>query len=209
MARHVGLHRKTVAQYVHAASFVDRARPPSLLDPYKPYLLDSWNKGCRTGMRLYEAIQRQGYRGGRSTVLGYLTPLRKAQGLAPRTRTGPLLPPITDPTGQAVTPRQATWFPLRQPQTLTEDEQHQRIRVHQAHPAFAQALALAQGVAQLLRARQPERRDAWLSRPRRVRSPRFGAWRPVCSATMRPSTLASLDPGAADPSQGISIVSSY
>jgi hypothetical protein len=63
IAQQVGLHRKTVAQYVRADSFPGRARPPSVLDPYKPYVLARWNQGCRTGMWLYEEIQRQGYRG--------------------------------------------------------------------------------------------------------------------------------------------------
>lgn len=93
IAQQVGLHRKTVAQYVLADSYPVWGRPASLLDLYKPYLLACWNQGCRTGMRLYEDIQRQGYRGGRSTVLGYCTQLRKAQGLAPRTRTMQPLPP--------------------------------------------------------------------------------------------------------------------
>jgi transposase len=162
IAQQVGLHRKTVAQYVRADSYPVRARPRSVLDPYKPYLLDCWNRGCRTGMRLYEEIQRQGYRGGRSTVLGYLTQLRKTQGLAPRTRTMQPAPPVTDPTVQGLTPRQATWLTLRRPTDLTEDEQHLLTRLPQAHAAFAQAIALAQDFAQLLRARQPERLDMWL-----------------------------------------------
>jgi transposase len=162
IARQVGLHRKTVAQYVRADSYPVRARPRSGLDPYKPYLLDCWNRGCRTGMRLYEDIQHQGYRGGRSTVLGYFTQLRKAQGLAPRTRTVQPTPPVTDPTVQGVTPRQATWLTLRRPTDVTEDEQHMLTRLHHAHAAFAQAIALAQDFARLLRARQPEQLDAWL-----------------------------------------------
>jgi hypothetical protein len=113
-------------------------------------------------MRLYEAIQRQGYRGRRSTVLGYLTQLRKAQGLAPRTRTMSPGPPATAPTVQGLTPRQATWLVLRQPAHLTVEDQARLDRLPQAHPACAQAVALAQGCAQLLRARQPERLDAWL-----------------------------------------------
>ena len=113
-------------------------------------------------MRLYEEIQRQGYRGGRSTVLGYLTQLRKAQGLAPRTRTMQPAPPVTDPPVQPLTPRQATWLVLRQPAHLTVEDQTLLDRLPQAHPAFAQAIALAQGFAQLLRARQPEPLDAWL-----------------------------------------------
>jgi hypothetical protein len=162
IAQQVGLHRKTVAQYVRADAFPVRARPPSVLDPYKPYLLDCWKRGCCTGMRLYEAIQRQGYRGGRSTVLGYLTQLRKAQGLAPRTRTVQPGPPVTDPSVQGSTPRQATWLVWRQPAHLTPEDHALLDRLHQAHPAFAEAIALAQGFAQLLRARQPERLEPWL-----------------------------------------------
>jgi transposase len=162
IAQRVGLHRKTVAQYVRADSYPVRARPGSMLDPYKPYLLDCWNQGCRTGMRLYEEIQRQGYRGGRSTVLGYFTQLRKAQGLAPRARTVQPGPPASDPTGQCLTPRQATWLVLRQTDRLTAEDQALLDRLHQAHPTFTQAIALAQSFIQLLRARQPERLDAWL-----------------------------------------------
>ena len=162
IARQVGLHRKTVAQYVRSDGYPVRARPPSVLDSYKPYLLARWNAGCRTGMRLYEELQRQGYRGGRSTVLGYLTQLRKAQGLAPRTRTVQPVPLVTDPTGQGLTPRQATWLTLRRPEHVTEDEQPLLVRLHQAHPAFAQAMTLAQDFARLLRARQPGKLDAWL-----------------------------------------------
>ena len=71
-------------------------------------------------------------------------------------------PPVTDPSVPCCTPRQATWLVLRQPDHLTAEEQALLDRLRQAHPAFAQAIALAQGFAQLLRARQPERLDTWL-----------------------------------------------
>jgi hypothetical protein len=112
-------------------------------------------------MQRYEEIQRQGYQGGRSTVLGYLTPLRNAQGLAPRTRTVQPGPPMIDPSVPCCTPRQATWMVLRQPNHLTVEEHALLDRLRQAHPAFAQAMALAQDFAQLLRARQPARLDTW------------------------------------------------
>jgi transposase len=95
-------------------------------------------------------------------VLGYFTQLRKAQGLAPRTRTVQSAPPMTDPTVQGLTPRQATWLTLRQPTDMTDSEQHLLARLHQAHAAFAQAMTLAQDFAQLLRARQPGKLDTWL-----------------------------------------------
>jgi hypothetical protein len=95
-------------------------------------------------------------------VLGYLTQFRKAQGLAPRTRTMPPSPPVTDPSVPCGTPRQATWLVLRRPEHLTAEDQAGLDRLRQAHPAFAQAIALARGFAQLLRARQPERLETWL-----------------------------------------------
>jgi transposase len=63
---------------------------------------------------------------------------------------------------QGLTPCQATWLVLRQPDHLTVEDQALLDQLPQAHPAFAQAMARAQGFAQLLRARQPERLDAWL-----------------------------------------------
>ena len=55
-----------------------------------------------------------------------------------------------------------TWLVLRQPDHLNAGEQALLDRLQQAHPAVAQAIALAQDFAQLLRARQPERLDTWL-----------------------------------------------
>jgi transposase len=60
------------------------------------------------------------------------------------------------------TPRQATWLVLRRPEHLTAEEQAELDRLRRAHPTFAQAIVLAHGFAQLLRARQPEQLDAWL-----------------------------------------------
>ena len=82
-------------------------------------------------------------------MLGYLTQLRKAQGLAPRLARVQPAPPVTDPTVQCLTPRQPT--------DMTTSEQHLLARLPQAHAAFAPAIALAQGFAQFLR---PRRREA-------------------------------------------------
>jgi transposase len=51
---------------------------------------------------------------------------------------------------------------LRRPDHLTAEDQAVLDQLQQAHPAFAQAMALSQGFGQLLRARQPEQLDTWL-----------------------------------------------
>ena len=71
-------------------------------------------------------------------------------------------PPVTDPTVQCFTPRQATWLTRRQPKDVTAEEQHLLTRLHHAPAAFAPAIGLAHSCAQLLRARQPEQLEAWL-----------------------------------------------
>jgi transposase len=50
----------------------------------------------------------------------------------------------------------------RRPAPLTAEDQALLDRLRQAHPACAQAIALAHGFAQLLRARQPEQLDPWV-----------------------------------------------
>jgi transposase len=51
---------------------------------------------------------------------------------------------------------------LRQPRQVIAEEQLLFDRLRQAHPAFAQAISLAQDFARRLRARQPERLEAWV-----------------------------------------------
>lgn len=121
IAKVVGLHRKTVSLYVRGV-FSHRRPSRSILDPYKPYLLARWNAGYWTGTQLFQEIQRQGYRGKRTTVLRYIGQLRHAAGVAPRTRTPQLTAPVTDPSVGALTPRQATWLVFRHPDKSTESD---------------------------------------------------------------------------------------
>jgi transposase len=121
-------------------------------------------------------------------VLGSFPPLRKAQGLAPRTRTVPLALPVTDPPVQCRTPRQATWWTLRRPQDVTEDEQRLLTRLPHAPPAFAQAIALTQEFAQLLRARQPARLEAWVQQ---AATSSLGVFRRVAQSFQRDSAAVT------------------
>jgi transposase len=128
--------------------------------------LARWNAGCRTGVQLFAELQQQGYPGKRSTVLNYITRLRKAQGLAPRRRS--LLPtrPVSDPAIHPLTPRRATWLVLQRPEKCTARDSALIARLQQAHPVLAAAIALAQQFAQLLRTRTAAQFDRWLHQAR-------------------------------------------
>jgi transposase len=163
IAKAVGLHRKTVSLYVRGA-FSARRASRSILDPYKPYLLARWNAGYWTGTQLWQEIQAQGYRGKRSTVLRYIGQLRQAAGVAPRTRTPQLATSVTDSSVGTLTPRQATWLVFRHPDKTTDSDTALLHRLGQLAPDTAEAIALGQAFAHLLRSRSAERVEEWLTR---------------------------------------------
>jgi transposase len=68
IAQHVGLSLRTVQRDLRSATFAGRKRRSdrgdSVLNPYKPYLLERWNAGCYTAMRLFRDLRQRGYAGG-------------------------------------------------------------------------------------------------------------------------------------------------
>ena len=166
IAAATGLDRRTVRTYTQLPAIpADRRGPrPSLLDPYKAYLIARWNAGCRNAMRLLEEIQLQGYAGQRSILRQYFTSLRKAQGLAPRSRS--ILPGATavEPVRKAPTLRTLVWAVLRQPAKRTAEETTWVAQIRTAHPWVECAMGLAEDFAVLVRKRQPEQLEGWLER---------------------------------------------
>jgi transposase len=65
IARRLGLGRSTVVRYLRHETFPERKgrgdAGRSLLDPWKPLLLERWNAGQRDGRRLFRELQGQGY----------------------------------------------------------------------------------------------------------------------------------------------------
>src|SRR5207237_1136884 len=49
----------------------------SLLDPYKGYLLQRWQQGCRNSVQLYDEIKARGFTGSAPLLRKWLAELRK------------------------------------------------------------------------------------------------------------------------------------
>src|SRR5439155_11280128 len=85
IAQQVGLSLRTVQRDLRTATFVGRRRRSdlgeSVLHPYKPDLLERWNAGCYTAMRLFRDLRQRGYAGGYGVVAAYARRLRQTQGL--------------------------------------------------------------------------------------------------------------------------------
>jgi transposase len=176
IGRELGLNRNTVRKYVRASSFPERqprvVRQPSVLDPYIPYLVERWNAGCRTGTILWHEIQAHGYHGKRVTVFSFITRLRKALGIPAKNRT------IHDgkvavPEDRALTPRDAVWLVLRPPDQRDEPTKERIAELRDTHPDLTEAITLAEGFAELVRARTPATLDSWLDQAATSALPSF------------------------------------
>ncbi len=140
----------------------DRGR--SLLNPYKPYLLQQYNQGHRQVKSLFRSIQKQGYTGSYRTVTRYIRQLAQAQGVELRRYpTGRRMPKVVDLQRPALTARRAAFLVLRRPETLNADEQ-QVIQRFTEQPELATVVELAQGFTNLTRQQQPQLFDAGLKR---------------------------------------------
>jgi transposase len=169
IAQHLGLDRRPVQPDLRSATCAGRLRRSdlgtSVLNPYKPYLLERWNAGCYTATQLFRELQTRGYTGSYDRVAAYARRLRQAQGLRPGPRCPRQpLPPVAEPVGQPLTPRRATWIVLRRPAQRRAAETQQLAQLCAQSPEVAEAIALAQDFLSLVRQRQPEALDPWRHR---------------------------------------------
>jgi transposase len=168
IAQQVGLSRRTVQRYLQYPMFPERQprhdRDRSILDPYKPMLLNGWNRGCRNGRHLFRTIKAQGFQGQYGIVALYVRRLRQAQGRTPRQQGSSRLPGVIMAPPRPLTPRRATWLVLQAPGQCTEEDRQLLARLTAQSSTLGEAVTLAQGFAALVRQRQPAQLEPWLRR---------------------------------------------
>jgi transposase len=163
IARKLGLDRKTVRNFVRADTFPERQASPkrgSILDPYKPYLRQRWQEGCRTAAKLWREVQTLGYQGGRIIVVDFVAQIRQEQGLPPRTH---MLTAQADRQAR-LTPRTATWVILKRPDQIEAQDRALIQRLRTLDPDIDGAITLAQDFARIIRNHLLKDFDPWLSR---------------------------------------------
>ena len=161
MARRLKLSRNTVRKYLQAETFAERSRPPyrgSILDPYKPYLLERWKSGCWNGAQLLEEIKKLGYTGSDALFRSFMTPMRKqhqaagtALALELSTARGSIsasddLPAQSSPK-RRMSPSRASWLCMCQQGKLDEQQRPLVEQLRAAHPDLETAYqSFAQGI---------------------------------------------------------------
>jgi len=169
IARQLGMGRTTVYRDLHTPTFPERKgrsdRGQSLLNPYKDYLVQRWNAGCRDTRQLCAELRQRGYRGSYPTVARYTQRLRQAQGAAPSQRLmSKRWLAVSEPTPPLLTARRAAWLVLRRADQRTAVESQQLTQLRAQPGELADAITLTEDVVQLIRQRQGAQLDAWLER---------------------------------------------
>ena len=169
IAAQVGCSCRTIERYLQMPTWPVRQHRRhygrSILNPYTAYLLERWNAGCHTAIQLFQEIQARGYAGSYRRVTASVSRIRQAQGIPPRRQARrQRRPVVAEPVSAPLTPRRATWLVLRREAKRTEAEAQQLIQLHAQSAEVAEAIDLAQDFATLVRQRQPERLDPWLTR---------------------------------------------
>ncbi len=169
IAREMHLSRDTVARYIRAGTFPERARPrprPSMLDAYIPYMCVRWQAGCDNGMQLWREIDAQGYPGSRALVARWVAQQRGVlatpAGKRAKRRGRRPAPPRPQPAVRPISARRAAWLLVRQPADLTDAERATLRRLLAACPAATTAYPLAQSFGAMVRERTGGALDGWL-----------------------------------------------
>jgi len=168
IARQVGMSRQSVYSYLKMTAPPSRTRInrqyKPLIDPYKEYLIKRWNDGCRNAQLVYREIKEQGYTGSDQPIVRFFAQFRtkkdarKFKQADPSQETAVKAPPKRPPTASQV----AHWITFKQEQRL-DWQQKYLTQLCDADPQIAQTSELIQSFTTMLRERQGERLDEWLT----------------------------------------------
>jgi transposase len=169
IARQVGISRQSVYAYLKmkeppARTRIHRQSKP-LIDPYKDYLIQRWNEGCRNAQQVYREIREQGYTGSDQPIVRFFAQFRKKKDarkfkqVDPSKETPVQPPPKRPPTASQV----AHWITFKEEQRLAWQQSY-LTQLCEKDPQIAQTSELIQEFTTMLRERGGERLDEWLER---------------------------------------------
>ena len=150
IALRLGIHRVTVQRLAQATTFPERAAPQSqsrILVPFLPYLQKRFSEGCTNSQQLWREIHEQGFPGTSKQVIRWVQQAKNG---------GPLRPPSLLP------PKQLVWVLLKDRDQLKTTEQAFLEFVCQ-DSVIQETYSLAQSVRSMVRERQAEKFQEWLT----------------------------------------------
>lgn len=189
IARKLKLSRATVGKFVQAEAYPERHQSKagarrSLLDPYKGYLLQRWQQGCRNSVQLYDEITACGFKGSAPLLRKFLAELRKkhqqagsASVLTLDASTQAIAIPASLPPKPRIACRlsatRASWLFVSQAAKLDEKQKQHVGQIRAGHPDLERAYQLSQEFVIMLASRREADLDSWLTQAERSGLPEF------------------------------------
>jgi transposase len=189
IARKLKLSRATVSKFIQAEAYPEMHHPPrgerrSLLAPYKLYILQRWQHGCRNSVQLYDEIKARGFQGSAPLLSKFLAELRKKHqqaGSASALRLdasgtsleGPdVLPPQPQIT-RRMSATHASWLFVSQAGKLDAKQKQHVEQIRAGHPDLERAYHLSQEFVMMLAERREADLDTWVAQAERSGLPEF------------------------------------
>jgi transposase len=189
IARKLKLSRTTVGKFVQAETYPEmhhsaRGARGSLLDPYKRYILQRWQHGCRNSVQLYDEITARGFTGSAPLLRMFLAELRKkhqeagsASALILDASTQAIEIPATLPPKPHIACRmsatRASWLFVSQAGKLDAKQTQHVGQIRAGHPDLETAYQLSQEFVMMLASRREADLDTWLTQAEHSGLPEF------------------------------------
>jgi transposase len=168
IAQEVGLSERTVRRWLKLADFSELAPRrssfgKSILDAYKPAIVEWWNAGIRETKLLMVMLEQKGYNGCKRTLERYLSQFREAQGSPPRRlQNRKDLPKVIDLQLPPLTTRRVSYLLLTRKENRDAEDQKLLSLLIAEHPDIARVIELSESFLQLIRQRKSDGFDDWL-----------------------------------------------
>jgi transposase len=177
IARRLHMSRQTVQKFLVAESFPERSTPPyrgSILEPYKPYILDRWKAGCWNGSQLYLEVKELGYTGSEALFRLFISSVRKQHQAAGTSKvltldvdgakvSSPVDPLPMPSLTRRMSPTRASWLYIIQSSLLDEKQRQQVAQIRTAHSDLDVAYDLTQAFVSMLAEHRDTDLDDWLA----------------------------------------------
>lgn len=155
IAETLGLDRKTVRRYAHAAtpddaSLATGSRSYGQIHAYAFYLHRRWNEGCTDAARLHVEIVELGYRGSKRTVRRHLQEIRAGGKPAPD-------------KPRELTVRKATWLITAHPDKINESNALKLKQLLARCPELEAVTDCVRAFAHMMTERRGNDLDKWLT----------------------------------------------
>lgn len=168
VANKTGLSRQTIRKYLDAPSYPERhsrQRGPSLLDPYRTYIVDRWNAGCKNSAQIFREIKELGYIGSGTLVRHYVATLRHGSTKDVKDKGMDSIRDNLDKIGEVKpSPKRVRWLFTRPQEKLSDDQVQYLERLFGVEPKAHMVYQLVQDFRQIVSGQNIDGFYPWLEK---------------------------------------------